>query len=245
VPGPRTDEPSLSRTCVILNGHIWSLTWADVDTAHLMFWRHGAVRRGADAAREDPLTPRQISRCRRPWDFLATSSVPHTAFPQVTSPSRATRRRKLGLAACRRKNSNRPQALPDSCKWRFGRYRGALDTPIETKLHAHARKERVGRETLVEYLAGVTAKLVLADAPAGFGKTTLVVQRARARAKAARSPGYQETWRRHTRSWSALLPVSAQPRRAPLPSASTSSAAPRPPTPPCALPSAGPGDLHL
>src|ERR1019366_1059695 len=39
VPGPRTDEPSLSRTCVILNGHIWSLTWADVDTAHLMFWR--------------------------------------------------------------------------------------------------------------------------------------------------------------------------------------------------------------
>src|ERR1039458_9422905 len=39
----------LSRTCVILNGHIWSLTWADVDTAHLMFWRHGAVRRGADA----------------------------------------------------------------------------------------------------------------------------------------------------------------------------------------------------
>src|ERR1035437_3593760 len=90
----------LSRTCVILNGHIWSLTWADVDTAHLMFWRHGAVRRGADAAREDPLTPRQVSRCRRPWDFLATSSVPHTAFPQVTSPSRATRRRKLGLAGC-------------------------------------------------------------------------------------------------------------------------------------------------
>src|ERR1019366_8787417 len=87
----------LARTCVILNGHIWSLTWADVDTAHLMFWRHGAVRRGADAAREDPLTPRQVSRCRRPWDFLATSSVPHTAFPQVTSPSRATRRRKLGL----------------------------------------------------------------------------------------------------------------------------------------------------
>ncbi len=88
----------LARTCVILNGHIWSLTRADVDTAHLMFWRHGAVRRGADAAREDPLTPRQISRCRRPWDFLATSSVPHTAFPQVTSPSRATRRRKSGLA---------------------------------------------------------------------------------------------------------------------------------------------------
>src|SRR5260370_11941220 len=27
-------------------------------------------------AREDPLTPKQISRCRRPCDFLATSSVP-------------------------------------------------------------------------------------------------------------------------------------------------------------------------
>src|ERR1017187_5923534 len=51
-PGHRTytrKDRTLTRTCVILNGHIWSLTWADVDTAHLMFWRHGAVRRGADA----------------------------------------------------------------------------------------------------------------------------------------------------------------------------------------------------
>ena len=32
------------------------------------------------------------------------------------------------------------------------------------------------REELVGYLASVTAKLVLVDAPAGFGKTTLVAQ---------------------------------------------------------------------
>src|ERR1039458_10271698 len=70
----------LSRTCVILNGHIWSLTWADVDTAHLMFWRHGAVRRGADAAREDPLTPRQVSRFRRPWTFWLHFQCPIRRF---------------------------------------------------------------------------------------------------------------------------------------------------------------------
>jgi hypothetical protein len=53
VPEPTShDHDQLTRTCVILNGHIWSLTWADVDTAHLMFWRHGAVRRGGDAARD-------------------------------------------------------------------------------------------------------------------------------------------------------------------------------------------------
>jgi hypothetical protein len=69
---------------VILNGHIWSLTWADVDTAHLMFWRHGAVRRGADAAREDPLTPKQLSRCRRPWGYIFSApcgvSAGHESF---------------------------------------------------------------------------------------------------------------------------------------------------------------------
>jgi LuxR family transcriptional regulator, maltose regulon positive regulatory protein len=55
--------------------------------------------------------------------------------------------------------------------------RPGLDVFLETKLHAPAvRKEWVGREELVDCLAGVTAKLVLVDAPAGFGKTTLVAQ---------------------------------------------------------------------
>ena len=49
--------------------------------------------------------------------------------------------------------------------------------PIEAKLHGPAaRPEWVARPELVGYLAGVTARLVLVDAPAGFGKTTLVAQ---------------------------------------------------------------------
>jgi LuxR family transcriptional regulator, maltose regulon positive regulatory protein len=52
-----------------------------------------------------------------------------------------------------------------------------VDPPIEAKLHAPAaHQEWVAREELLRYLAGVTAKLVLVDAPAGFGKTTLVAQ---------------------------------------------------------------------
>ncbi len=52
-----------------------------------------------------------------------------------------------------------------------------LDVPIETKLHApSSRKEWVERPDLIHYLAGAAAKLVLVDAPAGFGKTTLVAQ---------------------------------------------------------------------
>jgi LuxR family maltose regulon positive regulatory protein len=49
---------------------------------------------------------------------------------------------------------------------------------IETKLHAPpVRAEWVEREQLVGYLAGcVSCKLVLVDAPAGFGKTTAVAQ---------------------------------------------------------------------
>jgi LuxR family maltose regulon positive regulatory protein len=48
---------------------------------------------------------------------------------------------------------------------------------VETKLHAPpAREEWVERGDLVDYLAGVTARLVLVDAPAGSGKTTLVAQ---------------------------------------------------------------------
>jgi len=48
---------------------------------------------------------------------------------------------------------------------------------LETKLHPpRIREEWVQRTELVQYLAGSTAKLVLVDAPAGFGKSTLVAQ---------------------------------------------------------------------
>jgi LuxR family maltose regulon positive regulatory protein len=50
--------------------------------------------------------------------------------------------------------------------------------PIETKFHAPAvRKDWIERHELVRHLiAGAAARLVLVDAPAGFGKTTLVAQ---------------------------------------------------------------------
>jgi ATP/maltotriose-dependent transcriptional regulator MalT len=52
-----------------------------------------------------------------------------------------------------------------------------LDVPIETKLYPPgARAEWVERSALIDELAQTTAKLVLVDAPAGFGKTTLVAQ---------------------------------------------------------------------
>ncbi len=56
--------------------------------------------------------------------------------------------------------------------------RAGLDVPIETKLHAPApRTEWVDRPELTDYLAAhVATRLVLVDAPAGFGKTTLVAQ---------------------------------------------------------------------
>ncbi len=56
--------------------------------------------------------------------------------------------------------------------------RPGLDVPIESKLHApRERKEWVPRPALLKELArAVSAKLVLVDAPAGFGKTTLVAQ---------------------------------------------------------------------
>ncbi len=56
--------------------------------------------------------------------------------------------------------------------------RPGLDVPIESKLHApRERKEWVPRPALVQELArAVSARLVLVDAPAGFGKTTLVAQ---------------------------------------------------------------------
>jgi LuxR family transcriptional regulator, maltose regulon positive regulatory protein len=57
------------------------------------------------------------------------------------------------------------------------RPRVGLDVPIETKLHAPAsRVEWVERPGLIHALAGAPAKLVLVDAPAGFGKTTVVAQ---------------------------------------------------------------------
>ena len=55
--------------------------------------------------------------------------------------------------------------------------RRIFGAPVEAKLHAPAaRREWVQRPELVGYLARVTARLVLVDAPAGFGKTTLVAQ---------------------------------------------------------------------
>jgi LuxR family transcriptional regulator, maltose regulon positive regulatory protein len=55
--------------------------------------------------------------------------------------------------------------------------RVAFHMPLETKLHPPPeRKEWVGREELIDYLVSVPARLVLVDAPAGSGKTTLVAQ---------------------------------------------------------------------
>jgi LuxR family transcriptional regulator, maltose regulon positive regulatory protein len=60
-------------------------------------------------------------------------------------------------------------------KWPHARAR--LDVPIESKLHMPGpRKEWVERPALIEYPGASTARLILVDAPAGFGKTTLVAQ---------------------------------------------------------------------
>jgi LuxR family transcriptional regulator, maltose regulon positive regulatory protein len=57
------------------------------------------------------------------------------------------------------------------------RARAGLDVPIEAKLHAPGwRQEWVERPELTHYLARTAARLGLVDAPAGFGKTTLVAQ---------------------------------------------------------------------
>src|SRR5215475_11608191 len=53
----------------------------------------------------------------------------------------------------------------------------ALDAPLESKLHApEPRDGWVERPALAGRLARTGAKLVLVDAPAGYGKTTLVAQ---------------------------------------------------------------------
>jgi LuxR family maltose regulon positive regulatory protein len=55
--------------------------------------------------------------------------------------------------------------------------RARFGAPLETKLHGpEARGEWVVRPQLVSYLAGLVTRLVLVDAPAGFGKTTVVAQ---------------------------------------------------------------------
>ena len=75
---------------------------------------------------------------------------------------------RLVFPAVGRAGSVRPAVAPR---------RRMFGAPIEAKLHAPpARREWVQRPELVGYLAGVTARLVLVDAPAGFGKTTLVAQ---------------------------------------------------------------------
>jgi len=49
--------------------------------------------------------------------------------------------------------------------------------PLETKFHApRVRAEWIQRGEMVDCLAGVSARLLLVSAPAGFGKTTLVAQ---------------------------------------------------------------------
>jgi len=52
-----------------------------------------------------------------------------------------------------------------------------INPPLETKLLApRVREEWIERGGLIGYLAGVPARLLLVNAPAGFGKTTLVSQ---------------------------------------------------------------------
>ncbi len=53
-----------------------------------------------------------------------------------------------------------------------------IPVPIDTKLHGPCwRKEWVRRPRLLRELTGpASAKLVLVNAPAGFGKTTLLAQ---------------------------------------------------------------------
>jgi LuxR family transcriptional regulator, maltose regulon positive regulatory protein len=55
--------------------------------------------------------------------------------------------------------------------------RADFGVPLETKLYPPGlRKEWVERQHLVAQLSDSSAKLILVDAPAGFGKTTLVAQ---------------------------------------------------------------------
>jgi ATP/maltotriose-dependent transcriptional regulator MalT len=55
--------------------------------------------------------------------------------------------------------------------------RAGLEVLVETKLYApRGRREWVSRDELVGQLAGTAGRLLLVEAPAGFGKTTLIAQ---------------------------------------------------------------------
>jgi LuxR family transcriptional regulator, maltose regulon positive regulatory protein len=55
--------------------------------------------------------------------------------------------------------------------------RAGHEVLVETKLYApRARREWVSRDELVSQVAGASGRLLLVEAPAGFGKTTLVAQ---------------------------------------------------------------------
>ena len=69
--------------------------------------------------------------------------------------------------------------------------RADLDVPIETKFHAPGlHRGWVERAYLIQRMvAAAAAKLILVDAPAGFGKTTLVAQWLAAGWRAVHPPG--------------------------------------------------------
>src|ERR1035438_4005841 len=91
-----------------------------------------------------------------------------------------------GASSCNRKlmsvsgriQPDRPPGRPLRAVGGSALSRPGPETPIESKLHPPgARREWVQRPGLLRELAStVSAKLVLVDAPAGFGKTTLVAQ---------------------------------------------------------------------
>ena len=81
-----------SRTRAILSGCIWLLTWADVGTAWLGFWLHGAVQCppallsfAAGARAKIHWHPKRCHVAEVAGSFLAASSVSYTEFPMVRS----------------------------------------------------------------------------------------------------------------------------------------------------------------
>ena len=74
-----------SRTRAILSGCIWLLTWADVGTAWLGFWLHGAVQCEAGARAKIHWHPKRCHVAEVAGSFLAASSVSYTEFPMVRS----------------------------------------------------------------------------------------------------------------------------------------------------------------
>ena len=73
-------------------------------------------------------------------------------------------------------NGQRPEGGVDTIP-ALASARVGLEVPVETKFHApNVRPEWVQRPALVQRLADANARLVLVDAPAGFGKTVAVAQ---------------------------------------------------------------------